>query len=158
MTSPPRPDGEALVKALLERSALLRYAPGVLAGVFIACLIGAFTKTGSDRFELIFIAVVIAAVASPIVLRRHPRLQSAAMVFKFLVGIAMALAGLAAFVFSLMLFKAGSFGILVGMVLLPVGLTGLYMGVVMAFLPAVPSLPDEAENAMKSVRQGRFEP
>ena len=147
MTSPRQPVGEALIKELIERSSFFRYAPGVLAGVFIACLVGGFTKTGSDRFELLFIAVVIAAVASPIVLRRHPRLQSAAMVFKFLVGIGMALAGVAGLVFSVMLLKAGSFGILAGMVLFPVGLTGLYIGVVMAFLPSVSPPSDAAENA-----------
>ncbi|MCP5057065.1 MAG: hypothetical protein GY937_10120 [bacterium] len=150
MTSRPRPDGEVLIKELVERSSFFRYAPGVLAGVFIACLVGGFATTGSERFELLFIAVVIAAVASPIVLRRHPRLQSAAMVFRFLVGIGMALAGLAALVFSVMLFKAGSFGILAGMILFPVGLTGLYLGGVMAFLPAVPPLPDAVENDAES--------
>ncbi len=132
---------------LRDRSPLIRYAPGVLAAFFAICVIGAFTKEGKERGELLFYAVMIAAVASPFVLRRHPRLQGAAMVFKFLVGFALCLAGVAGFVFSIVLFKAGSYGILGGMVFLPLSLGALVFGWTLMMLPAVPPPTAGAQNA-----------
>ncbi len=125
-----------------KRTPIAIYGPKIAIALFVMSVLAAITKSGQDRWGwVLFVAISVAAVA-PFATRGRPRLQGAAMVFKFLVGAAIGLAGVAGCVVTVVLVKAGSYGLLAAMIVAPVSFGALVLGWSLAFVPSPARVAD----------------
>lgn len=112
----------------LRRVGPLRHGRLGLGGGFVLCLLGAFASHGTERFMLLTLALFVGGLGLPILVKGSPRLEGAAHVVRFLLGIVLLLAGLGLAAAGVVLFMAGSYGILASFVVVPLAILPLAFG------------------------------
>ena len=86
------------------------------------------TASGSDRVVWAALGLFVVALAVPILARKHPALRPWARGFQILCGLALLAAGLGLAGFGIVLFQAGSYGLLASFVVLPLSIAPLMFG------------------------------
>ncbi len=127
MTPEERAQQERL-EATLRQIPLFEHGKLVLGGGFVLCALLVFASRGMDRFVLIMLAALIAGLGLPILMKGHPRLEGAAHVLRFLLGIVLVLGGLGLAAVGVAFFMAGSYGMLASFVVLPLSILPIMFG------------------------------
>ena len=127
MTPEERAEQERL-EATLRRVPLFAHGKLVLGGGFALCVLLAFASQGTDRFMLIMLAALFGGLGLPILMKGHPRLEGAAHVVRFLLGVVLMLAGLGLVGVGVAFFMAGSYGMLASFVVLPLSIVPIMFG------------------------------